>query len=88
MNASHILVKQLFEIEDISRALAEGKSFESLARKFSQCPSSELGGWLGNMNKPSVDRDFYNCLLSLKINEISAPLRTKFGFHLIRREED
>ena len=88
MNASHILVKQLFEVQDILRALASGKSFESLARQYSQCPSSELGGWLGDMSKGKVDPDFLSVLKTLKPHEISSPLRTNFGYHLIRREED
>jgi foldase protein PrsA len=88
MKASHILVKQLFEAQDLERALREGKTFESLARQCSQCSSAELGGWLGDLSKKSIDPEFKKALAALKPNEISAPIRTKFGYHLIRREED
>jgi parvulin-like peptidyl-prolyl isomerase len=88
MKASHILVKQLFEAHDLVRALNEGKSFESLARHYSQCSSAELGGWLGDLSKAKVDPDFLKALTNLKPLEISTPIRTKFGYHLIRREED
>lgn len=88
MKASHILVKQLFEAEDLVKALNEGKSFESLARKYSLCSSAELGGWLGDLGKNKVDPDFLKVLMKLKPNEISSPVRTKFGYHLIRREDD
>lgn len=87
MKASHILVKQLFQAEDLERALKEGKSFESLAKQYSQCSSAELGGWLGDLSKSKVDPDFLKALLELQEGEISAPVRTKFGYHLIRREE-
>lgn len=87
MKASHILVKHLFEAEDIQRALSEGKSFESLARQYSQCSSAELGGWLGDLSQKKVDPDFLKALKALKMNEISEPIRTNFGYHLIRREE-
>lgn len=88
MKASHILVKQLFEAQDIERALAGGKSFESLARTYSTCSSAELGGWLGDLSKAKVDPDFLSALQKLEPHEISKPIRTKFGYHLIRREED
>ena len=88
MKASHILVKQLYEAQDLEKALREGKSFESLARKFSLCSSAELGGWLGDLSKRPVDPDFIQALKVLKPNEISSPVRTKFGYHLIRREDD
>jgi parvulin-like peptidyl-prolyl isomerase len=88
MKASHILVKQLFEAQDLLKALSEEKSFESLARIYSLCSSAELGGWLGDLSKNKVDPEFLKALSMLKPNEISSPVRTKFGYHLIRREED
>jgi parvulin-like peptidyl-prolyl isomerase len=88
MKASHILVRQLFEAQDLQRALAQGKSFESLARQYSQCSSAELGGWLGDLSRANVDPTFLEALQKLKPNEISEPVRSRFGYHLIRREED
>lgn len=88
MKASHILVKQLYEAQDLERALKNGKTFEALARQYSQCSSAEVGGWLGDLSKAKVDPDFLSALKQLKPLEISSPVRTKFGYHLIRREED
>lgn len=88
MIASHILVKYFHEAQDLEKALAQGKSFESLARKFSMCPSAEMGGWLGDLSQRSIDPEFKKALLQLKPNEISPPIQTKFGYHLIRREEE
>lgn len=87
MNISHILVKHLHEAEDLLRLINEGKSFEALARQYSQCPSAPLGGWLGNLNGKKLDSNFENALQSLKPNEVSKPIKTQFGYHLIKTEE-
>lgn len=87
MIASHILVKHLYEAQDLEKALAQGKSFESLARKFSICASAEMGGWLGDLSQRAVDAEFRKALQQLQPNAISSPIKTKFGYHLIRREE-
>ena len=87
MKASHILVKHLYEAEDILRALGSGKSFEALARAFSTCSSAKAGGWLGDLSKSKIDSDLLDALEALKIGEISKPIRTRFGYHIIRREK-
>ncbi len=86
MNVSHILVKHRFEAEDLLRKLSEGNSFESLARQYSLCSSAELGGWLGDISNKNVDPDFKLALKNLSPQEISSPIKTKFGYHLIRKE--
>lgn len=88
MIASHILVKHLHEAQDLEKALAQGKSFESLARKFSICSSSELGGWLGDLSQRTIDAEFKKALSQLLPNTVSSPIKTKFGYHLIRREAE
>jgi parvulin-like peptidyl-prolyl isomerase len=88
MRASHILVNYLYEAQDLIKALSEGKSFEALARRYSLCNSAQQGGWLGDLSNNKVDHDFLAALSSLKINQVSPPIRSKFGYHLIKREED
>lgn len=83
--ARHILVKHEYEAKDLLRKLAEGKSFEELARDFSQCPSAARGGDLGEFPKGRMVPAFEKALLSLKENEISGVVRTQFGYHLIQR---
>ncbi len=85
VEASHILVNQEFEIKDIEKKLAEGISFEDLARDFSNCPSSEQGGYLGEFGKGMMVPSFEKAAFALMPGEISAPVRTQFGFHLIKR---
>ena len=82
----HILVSKEFEAQDLLRSLKEGKSFEELAKKYSTCPSSQEGGDLGDVNPNRLDDDFADAALALKPGEISAkPVRTRFGYHLIKR---
>lgn len=83
----HILVAQRFEAEDILRKLKEGASFEKLAKQFSQCPSREQGGDLGELAFGRADHDFEDAVHGLKIGQItSQPIRTRFGYHLIFRK--
>ena len=85
LKASHILVKNEYEAKDLQKKLAEGKSFEELAKDFSLCPSSRNGGNLGEFQKGQMVAAFEKALLALKPGEVSGVIRTQFGFHLIRR---
>lgn len=86
ISVSHILVRHEYEALDILRALAAGKSFEELARKHSTCPSAPEGGALGSFARGRMDEDFEDAAFLLKVGEISKkPVRTKFGYHLIKR---
>ncbi|HEY1078550.1 MAG TPA: peptidylprolyl isomerase [Bdellovibrio sp.] len=86
IRASHILVQHQYEAEDILRALQTGKSFDDMARKFSKCPSASQGGDLGEFARGRMDEDFEDHAFSLKVGQTSLkPVRTKFGYHLIKR---
>lgn len=87
ITASHILVENQHEAEDLVKKLAEGKSFESLAKQFSKCPSGKSGGSLGSFGKGQMVAPFESAAFSLKPGEISGPVKTQFGYHLIKREE-
>lgn len=83
---SHILVKNKYEADDIIRKLKSGASFEEMAKKYSSCSSAPNGGLLGELKIGKADEDFEAAALNLKINEISkVAIRTKFGYHLIKR---
>ena len=85
ISASHILVEQEYEAQDLLRKLDEGESFESLALKFSKCPSSQHGGQLGEFQKGRMVREFEEAAFALSVKEISKPVRTQFGYHIIKR---
>lgn len=85
VHVSHILVPQKYEADDLAKRLKDGVSFEELARKHSSCPSAARGGDLGAVDDRRLNEDFREALDQLKVGEISAPVRTRFGYHLIRR---
>jgi peptidyl-prolyl cis-trans isomerase C len=85
LRARHILVEHEFEARDILKKITEGKSFEQLAKDFSLCSSSSVGGDLGEFSKGMMVPAFEKALLSLKTNEISGVVRTQFGHHIIQR---
>jgi peptidyl-prolyl cis-trans isomerase C len=86
LSASHILVKQEFEAKDILKKLSDGEDFGKLAEDFSQCSSSKHQGFLGIFAPRQMVPPFEQALLLLKIGEISKPVKTQFGYHIIKRE--
>jgi peptidyl-prolyl cis-trans isomerase C len=85
-HVAHILLQHQYEAEDLLKKLKAGEAFEALAQKFSKCPSAARGGDLGPLKSGRADPDFEEASLNLKIGEISEkPVRTRFGYHLIKR---
>lgn len=85
IRASHILVEKEYEAEDVLKKLSEGCTFESLAKAFSKCPSRDEGGDLGTFRKGQMVATFEEAAFALKPGEISGPVRTQFGYHIIKR---
>ena len=87
VKARHILVQNEHEATDLVRGLKEGKSFEALAQEHSLCPSGKSGGDLGEFGKGQMVEPFEKAAFSLGVGEVSGPVRTQFGYHLIQRYE-
>ena len=87
IKAKHILVQQEHEASDLLKKLDEGKTFEELARDHSLCPSKAEGGDLGAFGKGAMVPSFELAAFELKVGEVSQPVRTQFGYHLIQRYE-
>lgn len=85
IRASHILVEKEHEADDVLRQLKDGKSFESLAKTFSKCPSGKSGGDLGEFGKGQMVGSFENAAFALKPGEVSGKVKTQFGYHIIKR---
>jgi peptidyl-prolyl cis-trans isomerase SurA len=100
--AKHILIKTSQVVSDeiaqqklaqIRERLVEGKeSFSDLARRFSNDSSAPQGGDLGWVNPGETVPPFEKAMNNLKVGEISQPVKTQFGWHLIvvddRRTQD
>lgn len=73
------------KITDIQQRLAKGESFEALAKEFSQDPGSAAnGGDLGFAGQGVYDPVFETAVYALKQDQVSEPVRTTFGYHLIK----
>ena len=73
------------KIEEVQARLAKGEKFEALAKEFSQDPgSANNGGDLGYAGPGVYDPAFETALYALAKDQVSAPVRTDFGFHLIK----
>jgi parvulin-like peptidyl-prolyl isomerase len=88
VRARHILVETEEEAENIKKELNKGKTFESLAKEYSICPSAERGGELGFFSEGQMVPEFEEAAFALDVNEISDIVETQFGFHIIQRMPD
>ncbi|MBE6570980.1 MAG: hypothetical protein E7656_01875 [Ruminococcaceae bacterium] len=85
VNASHILVDSEEKATDILAKINAGEiSFEDAARQNSSCPSSEQGGNLGEFTRGQMVPEFDEACFSMAVGEIAGPVKTQFGFHLIK----
>ena len=92
--AAHILIEVNDKVSDeqakakiaeIQQRLAKGESFEALAKEFSQDPGSAAnGGDLGFAGPGVYDPVFETAVYGLKQDQVSGPVRTSFGYHLIK----
>jgi peptidyl-prolyl cis-trans isomerase C len=85
IKASHILVEKQSQALKIVKELEAGKVFNGLARKHSTCPSGKRGGNLGKFGRGPMVKEFEKAAFALKVGEVSAPVKTQFGYHIIKR---
>lgn len=83
-SAYHILVKTKEEAEKLKQQLAKGANFQQLAKKHSICPSRKRGGDLGEFNRGDMVKAFDDVVFKKALLEVHGPVKTKFGFHLIK----
>ncbi|MFK5731958.1 SurA N-terminal domain-containing protein [Pseudomonas urmiensis] len=93
-HAAHILIdvndkvseaQAKARIEEIQQRLAKGEDFAKLAKEFSQDPgSATTGGDLGFAGPGVYDPAFEDALYKLNQDQVSAPVRTEYGYHLIK----
>ena len=84
VHALHILVKTEDEAKEILKEIKSGTSFEKLAQLKSQCPSGKKGGDLGWFGRGMMVREFELTAFELNKGEMSNPVKTQFGWHIIK----
>ena len=88
-SARHILVKTEAEANDLAAQLKKGGDFAKLAKEKSLDPGSkEKGGDLGWFSPAGMVKPFSDAVTSMKKGEVSAPVQTQFGWHLIKLNDN
>ncbi len=73
------------KIEDIKKEIDKGADFAEMAKKHSDCPSAEIGVDIGLFQrKGSIVEEFAKVAFSMKVGEVSEPIKTEFGYHIIK----
>ena len=93
IHARHILIKLSEIISEnevrqkligIRERLESGMKFEDMAKQYSEDPSANNGGDIGWINPGDTVPEFEKIMKQLNINQISEPIKTQFGWHLIQ----
>ena len=86
--ASHILVSTEEQALELKQQIADGAAFADLAKEHSSCPSGKDGGSLGQFNQGAMVPEFDAVIFSeLPLGEVSEPVKTQFGYHLIEVQQ-
>jgi peptidyl-prolyl cis-trans isomerase C len=87
VHARHILVPTEEEAKKIEEQLKKGADFAELAKKESKDPGASDGGDLGFFTKDQMVPEFSAAAFALEPGKISAPVKSQFGWHIIKVEE-
>lgn len=86
-SAHHILVDEEEKAKEIKSKIDSGETFEDLAKNQSSCPSSQRGGDLGEFQSGQMVPEFENALIEMENGDISEPVKSQFGYHIIRLDK-
>ena len=88
MKTQEELSHALEQIKSIKREIDIGAAFDEMAKKYSNCPSAQNGGDLGFIQrKGNLAKSFLDTAFSLRIGQVSEPVQTEYGYHLIKVTE-
>ena len=87
IHCAHILVKTEKEANTVLERLKKGGKFANIAKEISLCPSGKRGGDLGAFGRGKMVKEFENASFALQKGQISPIVKTKHGYHIIKRLE-
>jgi len=87
VHCCHILVKTETEAKAVKARLDKGEKFGAVAQQVSLCPSAKKGGDLGTFTRGKMVKEFEKAAFELQKGQVSGPVKTKFGYHIIKRLE-
>ena len=82
-SARHILVDSEDQCETLKKEIEAGADFAEIARQYSNCPSGQQGGELGEFSPGQMVREFDEVVFSGELNKVHGPVKTQFGYHLL-----
>ena len=86
--AKHVLVDNEDKANQIKEEIESGaKSFEDAAKEYSTCPSAQKGGSLGTFGRGQMVKEFEDAAFDAEIGKVVGPVKTQFGYHLIKVED-
>lgn len=85
VRCSHILVEDRGQAEKLLAELQAGADFATKAKEHSKCPSGRNGGDLGHFGKGAMVPEFDKVAFELEEGELSGLVKTKFGYHILKR---
>lgn len=85
--ASHILVDSEDKAKEVLAEINGGLDFAEAAKKYSSCPSSSQGGNLGEFTRGRMVPEFENAAFAMEVGQISEPVKTQFGYHIIKLDD-
>ncbi|MDY3005801.1 peptidylprolyl isomerase [Anaerococcus sp. AGMB00486] len=88
VKASHILVEDEATAKELKEKLDKGEDFAKLAKEYSKdTANAAKGGDLGYFNKSQMAKEFSDKAFSMNKGEISDPVKTSYGYHIIKVED-
>ncbi len=85
VQCSHILIKGEQQAQKVLAEIREGGDFGKLAKAHSECPSKANGGDLGKFGKGQMVAEFEKAAFAMEVGQVSDLVKTKFGYHIIKR---
>ena len=82
-SARHILVDTQAQCELLKKQIEAGADFAEIAQQYSNCPSGQQGGDLGEFSPGQMVKEFDEVVFSGELNTVLGPIKTQFGYHLL-----
>ncbi|MEO7386904.1 MAG: peptidylprolyl isomerase [Gammaproteobacteria bacterium] len=82
-SARHILVNDEAACQGLKTRIEGGEDFAKVAKEYSECPSGQQGGDLGEFSPGMMVKEFDTVVFSADVGKVHGPVKTQFGYHLI-----
>jgi peptidyl-prolyl cis-trans isomerase C len=87
VHCAHVLVKMQKEANMVLERLQKGEKLAHIAKETSLCPSGKRGGDLGTFGRGVMVKEFEDVAFTLQKGQLSHIVKTKYGYHVIKRLE-